>query len=531
MNYFKKNTLCNLSTRYLLSLTSLFILVSLLISCAVNPVTGRKEFAILSQSAEIEMGTKNYLPAQQSQGGQYVLSPEISEYVSRIGTNLARVSDRPELPYQFVVLNNSVPNAWAMPGGKISINRGLLTELESEGELAAVLAHEIVHAAARHGAKAVERGMLLQAGTLGIGMAVSGNQYSDLLVGAAAVGANLINLKYTRSQELEADYYSMHYLARAGYDPYVAVTLQDTFIKLNNQGDPNWITGLFASHPPSIERLEANRKTASLLPQGGFTGKNEYIAMIGPLTRKKKAYEEYDNGVKALVNNNPQEAFDLANNAIEMEPFEAHFFGLLGDIYFKEGQFRKALGEYDKATRLNNNYYRFFLQRGLTEQKLGLFSQARENLARSNDLMPTAAAHYGMGELALQGGDQKTAINHFKTAASSESSLGRQAYQQLAVLELPINPEKYLEVNAAVDTDGTLFIRVKNRSPVHVGQVAVAVSLIAGGGQVAGRDDVFISGRIESGGYSDARTGFRLNEAQRRQLSVSTRITSARLAE
>src|SRR5687768_11826698 len=128
------------------------VIVAMLIAlaaCAVNPVTGKREISLISESSEIEMGTQNYAPMQQSEGGQYDVDPALTEYVQRVGSKLAAVSDR-KLPYEFVVLNNSVPNAWALPGGKIAINRGLLTELESEAELAAVLGHEIVHAAAGH---------------------------------------------------------------------------------------------------------------------------------------------------------------------------------------------------------------------------------------------------------------------------------------------------------------------------------------------------------------------------------------------
>ena len=101
--------------------------------------------------------------------------PELTTYVNEVGQKLAAVADR-KLPYEFVVLNNPVPNAWALPGGKIAVNRGLLTELKNESELAAVLGHEIVHAAARHGAKAQERGTLLQAGIgrAQIGAAIGG---------------------------------------------------------------------------------------------------------------------------------------------------------------------------------------------------------------------------------------------------------------------------------------------------------------------------------------------------------------------
>ena len=136
------------------------LLAALITGCAVNPVTGRNELSLLDETQEINLGTNQYGPTQQSQGGPYTADPELSEYVSKVGQRLARVSDR-SLPYEFVIIDDSTPNAWALPGGKIGINRGLLVRLNSEAELAAVLSHEIVHAAARHSAKSIERGLLV----------------------------------------------------------------------------------------------------------------------------------------------------------------------------------------------------------------------------------------------------------------------------------------------------------------------------------------------------------------------------------
>src|SRR5688500_5880343 len=146
--------------------------------CAVNPVTGRNQLSIVSEAQERQIGAEQYSPSQQSQGGQYETDPELTAYVSEVGQRLAAVSDRP-LDYEFVVLNNGVPNAWALPGGKIAVNRGLLIELNNEAELAAVLGHEIVHAAAAHGAQAVTRGTLLQGAMVVGAIATRNNQFSD----------------------------------------------------------------------------------------------------------------------------------------------------------------------------------------------------------------------------------------------------------------------------------------------------------------------------------------------------------------
>ena len=170
-------------------LRALLILVvaTVFAGCSVNPVTGKQEIVFVSEADEIRMGEQAYLPSQQSQGGVYDVDPALTAYVERVGRKLVAVSDR-DLPYEFVVLNNSVPNAWAMPGGKMAINRGLLVELENEAELAAVLGHEIVHAAARHSAQQMTRGTFSQVLVAATAIAVGDSDYGALATGSEAVG-------------------------------------------------------------------------------------------------------------------------------------------------------------------------------------------------------------------------------------------------------------------------------------------------------------------------------------------------------
>src|SRR3989338_11132082 len=192
-----------------------FAFLFLLPGCGVNPVTHKRELQFISQSQEIAIGEKNYVPARQQQGGDYIIDPELTAYVQSVGNKLAAASDR-QLPYEFVVLNDSVPNAWALPGGKIAFNRGLLYELDSEAELAAVLAHEIVHAAARHGAQKMETGMLLQGAVMAAGVAAQDKSYANLIVGGAQLSSQLIATRFGRDEESEADLYGMRYMKKAG---------------------------------------------------------------------------------------------------------------------------------------------------------------------------------------------------------------------------------------------------------------------------------------------------------------------------
>ncbi|MCP4041993.1 MAG: M48 family metalloprotease [Gammaproteobacteria bacterium] len=456
------------------------LLALVTVGCAVNPVTGEKELHLVSESSEIDMGRKNYRPTQQTQGGRYVVDPELSRYVNKVGQRLAKVSDRPGLPYEFVVLNNSVPNAWAMPGGKIALNRGLLVELQSEAELAAVLGHEIVHAAARHGAKAMERGMLLQAGMIGAGVALSDSDNANLWLGAAAVGANLINQRYGREHELESDRYGTLYMSRAGYDPKAAVDLQQTFVRLHEGKKTGWLEGLFASHPPSEERVRANRRHVAKLPAGGRMGREEYRRRLGVLKQGKEAYAAYDKGRKALGKKDSKQALRLADRAIGIESREALFYGLRGDALSKQGRFNHALGEYGEALSRNSDYFQFYLGRGLAERELGMDSAARRDLEQSNKLLPTAPAHYGLGELALANRQTDVAVKHFRAAAGSNSAVGRKAAASMVRLELPRTPGKYIRVRLTADKQGNLQASVVNKSPVAVRNVAVRIGLVQG---------------------------------------------------
>tara|TARA_B110000879_G_scaffold23780_2_gene31378 strand:+ start:1870 stop:2811 length:942 start_codon:yes stop_codon:yes gene_type:complete len=263
--------------------------------CAVNPVTGKNELSLISPAQEIAMGEKNYQPSRQSQGGDYYLDPTLQAYVKSVGERLAAVSDRPDLPYEFVVLNNSVPNAWAMPGGKIAINRGLLGYLEDESQLAAVLAHEIVHAAARHGASQMSRGTLANIGLAAVAVGTQGRDGGQLYGMASQLGAAAWMAKYGRDDELESDFYGMDYMARAGYEPQGAVELQRTFVKLSEGRQTDFLSGLFASHPPSQRRVEANIAKAKELPKGQRYTKR-YQAAIAQLNKDSRAYKAGQGG-------------------------------------------------------------------------------------------------------------------------------------------------------------------------------------------------------------------------------------------
>lgn len=403
-------------------------------ACVENPVTGERNLGLISEGQELQIGQENYVPTQQMQGGQYELDPELTRYVNSVGQKLAAVADR-ELPYEFVVLNNDVPNAWALPGGKIAVNRGLLVELDSEAELAAVLGHEIVHAAARHTAQSMERGLLLQLGVAAAGIAASDSDYADLAVGAGMVGAQIISSKYGRDAELEADRYGMQYMAEAGYDPDAAVSLQETFVRLSEGKSPGWLAGLFASHPPSQERVDRNRAFAKQLPDEGTLGKETFQQKTAHIRELQPAYQAFNEGQKALVEGNGKLAEQKARAAIGMEPEEAKFHGLLGQSLIQQKNNSAAIAHFDKAIQLNPGYFEFYVYRGLLHGEMGELEAARRDLEKSNQLLPTAIAHEALGDIAVEQGQREAAMQHYSIAAGSNSEVGQRAAAKLARLQ------------------------------------------------------------------------------------------------
>lgn len=423
-----------------MSLFPRLIVTSLLLiglaGCSVNPVTGKEEFILGGVDQDIAIGAQQYVPSQQSQGGRYVVDPELSIYVNQVGKKLAAVSGNPGLPYEFVVLNNDVPNAWALPGGKMAINRGLLVHLNDEAQLAAVLGHEIVHAAARHGAAQQTKGTLVNAGVMLAGVAASSqdSQYGTLALGALGVGANAWMSKYSREHELQADKYGIDYMVKAGYDPMGAVELQQTFVKFSNGQESGWLEGLFASHPPSQERVEANRRMAANHP-GGARNKAAFDRAMAQLRKDGKAYDNYQAAIKATNDKSYDKALGLVEQSIKQQPKENLFWELKGQLLVNQNKGAAAITAFDRSIQANPEFFRAYVYRGLTQKQLGNNAKAEQDLLNSQRLLPTQTASYHLGELALAKGDRGQATTYFQQAAQGGGDLGEAAKGQLAKLQ------------------------------------------------------------------------------------------------
>jgi predicted Zn-dependent protease len=134
-----------------------------LCACATNPVSGRRELNLVSEAQEAQLGAQAHRQILEDIG-IYDENPALNQMVTEIGRSVALVSDRPDLPWRFTLLDTPMVNAMALPGGYVYVTRGILERMNSRDELAGVIAHEISHVAARHGAQRMSQAQLAQLG-------------------------------------------------------------------------------------------------------------------------------------------------------------------------------------------------------------------------------------------------------------------------------------------------------------------------------------------------------------------------------
>jgi predicted Zn-dependent protease len=263
-------------------------------SCARNPVTGKSEISLVSESQEIQMGQQYAQQIVQTMG--VYENQQVKDYVSKLGLALAAKSERPKLPWAFHVMDDPTVNAFALPGGFIFVTRGILTHMNNEAELVGVLGHEIGHVTARHSVQQMSREQLAQIG-LGVGSIIS----SDIAkyAGLASQGLGVLFLKYGRDAESQSDELGFKYMVRDGYDPKSMATMFETLqrvSKLEGAGDiPEWQS----THPDPGNRVQATLKrldTLSIPKEQLKEAREEYLPILTGMTYGEDPRQGYIDG-------------------------------------------------------------------------------------------------------------------------------------------------------------------------------------------------------------------------------------------
>lgn len=257
------------------------ILISgvVLTACAVNPATGARELSLIGEGREVEMGRQSDAQVVAAYG--LVDDAELQAYVSDLGTRLAAVSERPDLPWEFKVVDDPIVNAFALPGGFIYVTRGILVQFDSEAELAGVLGHEIGHVTARHSVNQISR-QQVQSIALGVGSVFSETVAQYGQIGAAALG--VLNLRYSRGDESESDMLGLRYISRVGYDPDAMIGVFEMLATAGGSSDGARLPEWQLTHPyPENRAAEMRRLIAEQGLDGGTVGRNSYVDMLDGL--------------------------------------------------------------------------------------------------------------------------------------------------------------------------------------------------------------------------------------------------------
>jgi predicted Zn-dependent protease len=233
--------------------------------CSTNPATGKSTFALQSWGWERQVAAEAGPQFTEEFGGP-VPDEQVQGYVRNIGERLTRAAleqaytEVPELEWEYTVLDSAVLNAFALPGGKVYISRGLAEKFENEAQLAGVLGHEVGHVMARHGNQRISKQVLfnvgLAAGAVAVGVADDDSvvsQYGRYAIPALAIGGNVVMLSYGRDEELEADALGISYMVANGYDPAGQRQVMEILgaASAGAARPPEWLS----THPASETRI------------------------------------------------------------------------------------------------------------------------------------------------------------------------------------------------------------------------------------------------------------------------------------
>jgi predicted Zn-dependent protease len=259
----------------------LFLLVSSL--WAQGPHRYQPGFNLFSKEQDVQLGQEN--AAQVRKQMTVINDPFLTEYVNRVGKRLVASQEAQEsrFPFTFEVVADPSINAFALPGGPMFINTGLLKAVDNEAQLAGVMGHEMSHVILRHGTnQASKRNLLQLPAVLASQMAENSSMMGELAQLGIGLGANSVFLKFSRSAESQADQMGSHLMAEAGYDP---MEMARFFNKLNGQGGGarGDVAQFFSDHPDPDNREKAIEREARVLPQ------QRYDYQSGEFSRMKSA--------------------------------------------------------------------------------------------------------------------------------------------------------------------------------------------------------------------------------------------------
>ncbi|SHH32431.1 M48 family metalloprotease [Desulfofustis glycolicus] len=321
--------------------------------CATSPVTGESILVGMTEAQERAIDAQ-VSPHQFSQDLGAVQDGRLNDYVTEVGRRVSRVSHRPDMPYSYRVLNANYVNAYTFPGGAMGVTRGIVSELDNEAQLAALLGHETGHVNARHAAQRQGQSLLAQVAVVGLNVAVRDSQWGALLGMGSQLGASALLASYSRDNEREADALGQDYLVRAGYPADAMVGLQQLLVDQEKQA-PGLLETMFSSHPMSSERRDIARHRAETVyaaTEGADPHRERFLDRTAGLRRLKPTIEACQNGELAMTKKQLPEAEKQFRTALTKTPRDYAATIRMAQCLQAQGKGQLALRYADAARKI-----------------------------------------------------------------------------------------------------------------------------------------------------------------------------------
>ncbi|MBD3401746.1 M48 family metalloprotease [candidate division GN15 bacterium] len=264
------------------------------VGCYTNPATGEEQLSFYSTEQEIQMGREADKQITASMG--VYPDSSLQRYIDSLGQKLAAVSERPDLPWSFKVIDDPTVNAFALPGGFIYVTRGILGHFNNEAQLSGVLGHEIGHVTARHSVNQMSKQQLFQ---LGVGLGTMIEPDLQEYTGLIGAGMQLLFLKFSRDDERQADDLGLRYMVRARKDPREMDDIFEMLGRVSEQAGSGRVPVWMSTHPSPENRVERIRQAYDTLSLDYATtgvGRDVYLQYLDDVVYGNDPREGYFEG-------------------------------------------------------------------------------------------------------------------------------------------------------------------------------------------------------------------------------------------
>lgn len=425
-----------MSRREFLLLTSLAA-AGAAVGCATNPVTGKNQLMLVSEEEEIKVDKQNS-PHQFSSDYGVLQDKSLNRYIERIGKDMAGRTHRPGMPYLFCGVNATYVNAYAFPGGSIACTRGILLSLENEAELAALLGHELGHVNARHTARQMSKGMVVQTvvGGLAAAAGTQGAAYGKLAGTLGMAGAGALLASYSRDNEREADSLGMEYMVKSGYGTPGFVGLMD-MLKSMSKHKPGYADLLFSTHPMSDERYNTAVKTANSDYKDAAKRplhKDRYMDNIAGLRSIEGAIKNMQKADQALAGKKFGETERFLGDALRQAPEDYAGLLMMAKCKMIQEKWDEGRRYAEKAQRVYPGEAQSYLLTGFMNLQQKKYSIAFRDFSRNEKLLPgnpTVTFFQGYSLEGMQKKDKAADAYYRYLQSVKEGDYAKHAYQRL----------------------------------------------------------------------------------------------------